>query len=189
MLENDSNSKTSPKRLTPARLERQVLAYVARYLSSTARLQQFIERLLKRWQNRGDLIEVSEADIENLIERCTARGYVDDQRFAEVRLARWYRAGNAKRLMHQKLRAEQLDEAVISAAFQAFYASHTDAPELLEYEAAMHYARKRSIGPYRNRNRAEWRERDLGKMARRGFSYDTAHRVIDHELNEDEVYN
>lgn len=189
MPENDSGSTTSRKIMTTARLERRVLAYVSRYLSSTVRLEQFITRLLRRWQEGGGVIEVSAEDIANLIAKCRTRGYVDDQHFAEVRLARWYRAGNAQRLMRQKLRAEQLDEAVISAAFAAFHASHSDTPELLEYEAAMQYARKRHIGPYRTNERAKWRERDLAKMGRRGFNFDVAQKVIDHRTTDDEVYN
>ena len=188
MPESDSSSRTSRKSMTAARLERRVLAYVARYLSSSTRLEQFIRRLLKRWEDGGGAVEVSEDDITHLIKKCSNRGYIDDQRFAEVRITRWYRGGQPQRLMRQKLRAEQLDEAVISAAFAAFHANHSDTPELLEYEAAMHYARKRSIGPYRRNERANWRERDLAKMGRRGFSFDVAQKVIDHQ-EDDEVYN
>ena len=187
MHESDSKSKTSRKSMTVARLERRVLSYVARYLSSSIRLEQFIRRLLRRWEDGGGAIEVCDEDIANIIEKCCKRGYIDDQRFAELRIARWYRGGQPQRLMWQKLRAEQLDESVISSAFAAFHASHSDTPELLEYEAAMHYARKRSIGPYRENDRAEWRERDMAKMGRRGFTFNIAQKVIDHKDDEDEV--
>ena len=56
-----------------------------------------------------------------------------------------------------------------------------------EIEAALRYARRRRLGPYRvDREIAtENRQRDLASLGRAGFSYDTARRVVDADDPED----
>ena len=52
----------------------------------------------------------------------------------------------------------------------------------LEERAALTYCRKRRIGPYRAADgREALREKDMAALARRGFSYGVACRVIDGE--------
>ncbi|HEY9537533.1 MAG TPA: hypothetical protein VIS03_08050, partial [Kiloniellaceae bacterium] len=53
----------------------------------------------------------------------------------------------------------------------------------VELRAALRYARRRRLGPFRLESgpddRAERRERDLAALGRRGFDYETARRIID----------
>jgi regulatory protein len=56
---------------------------------------------------------------------------------------------------------------------------HTD-PRQREWKAAIALARRRRLGPYRAaKDRQECRARDLAAMARAGFDYDVARKVID----------
>ncbi|MGH6947427.1 MAG: regulatory protein RecX, partial [Kiloniellales bacterium] len=49
-----------------------------------------------------------------------------------------------------------------------------------ELKAALAFARRRRLGPYRAEpDRAGRRERDLAALARQGFAYELARRVID----------
>ena len=169
--------------MTLARLERRVMGYVARYLTSTPRLEQFIARLLQRWRDNGGEVIVSSEDIATLVEKCVRCGYIDDQRFAELRIRRWYRAGQPQWVIRQKLRAEMLDEDIIAEALNAFMQEQPDNSENLDDEAAMHYVRKRLLGGYRIKNRLEQREKDIAKLRRRGFSYETARKAIDQDID------
>ena len=55
-----------------------------------------------------------------------------------------------------------------------------------ELVAAYNYARRRRLGPYRAEDsRDEYRERELAALARAGFGFDTARRVIDAPTVED----
>jgi regulatory protein len=46
--------------------------------------------------------------------------------------------------------------------------------------AALTFARRRRLGPYRSAaNRVEHRERDLAALGRQGFPYEVARRVIE----------
>ncbi|MHA1114431.1 MAG: regulatory protein RecX, partial [Alphaproteobacteria bacterium] len=52
--------------------------------------------------------------------------------------------------------------------------------EAADLAAAIAYARRRRLGPWRvAAARAERRERDLAALARAGFNYDLARRVVD----------
>ena len=58
---------------------------------------------------------------------------------------------------------------------------HQTQPDL-EMAAALAFARRRRLGPFRTTaSRAEHREKDLAKLARQGFAYETARRIIDRE--------
>jgi regulatory protein len=55
-----------------------------------------------------------------------------------------------------------------------------------DFTAAVNLARRRRLGPYRPlAARAEMREKDLAALARAGFSYDIARRVVDAATAED----
>ena len=78
---------------------------------------------------------------------------------------------------------EILTRAEDIAAALAVLRDQTADPDLA---AAIAYARRRRIGPYRTRgDREERRERDLAALARQGFGYDIARRVIDAHDPED----
>lgn len=177
-----SDFPSLPRRrvLDRASLERRVLSYVARFVSSKGRLTAYIDRLITRWQDNGGEVSATPKDVQTLINQCCKRGYVDDVRFAEVRIGRGYRSGNSRHNIVQKLRAEGLDEGTIKTAMNNFQTRHSDSdhPGTLDRAAAEQYARKRKLGPFRTKDRAEWLKRDMDKMGRRGFSYEDARAVI-----------
>ena len=49
----------------------------------------------------------------------------------------------------------------------------------VDFDAACNYARRRHLGPWRSKERAERRRRDLAALIRQGFSYELVVRVID----------
>src|SRR5258707_11653043 len=52
-------------------------------------------------------------------------------------------------------------------------------PRQREWKAATALARRRRLGPYRAKDRKDHRTRDLATMARAGFDYDLAKKIID----------
>jgi regulatory protein len=51
--------------------------------------------------------------------------------------------------------------------------------------AAWRYARRRRLGPYRTKERAEKRERDVAALCRAGFGFSLAAKVIDGSLEDE----
>ena len=52
-------------------------------------------------------------------------------------------------------------------------------PTEREWKAAVALARRRRLGPFRHKDRKEHRTKDLAAMARGGFDYQLARKVID----------
>jgi regulatory protein len=80
------------------------------------------------------------------------------------------------------LQQKGIGRSDIAAALAALEVEYGDS----ELVAAYNYARRRRLGPYRAQEaRDERRERDLAALARAGFGFDTARRVVDATSVED----
>ena len=171
--------------LTEGSVRRRVLGYLGRYSASRVRLEGFVSRLLERSRRRGVEVLVDDSYCAGLIAECVARGFVDDRAFAVGRLRRWYRGGRSLQAMEAGLRSEGLDADVIAGAFGDFYEELGDgSAELVEYATARQYAMKRGLGRWRGSGWRAYRDRDLGRLGRRGFSYEVACRVLGDDPSE-----
>jgi regulatory protein len=168
-------TRTPPRKVTPAYLQRAAMAYLERYSSSAENLRRVLRRKVdKRCRLRGeDPAQFREA-IDEVVEKSLRVGLLDDTRYAEARVATLRRRGGSARAIQAKLSAKGLDRSTIAAAL--------DAEEGDEETAARAFARRRKLGPYRPGERAPYRDKDLAALARAGFRFDVARQIIDDEL-------
>ena len=178
-----SNNKTAPRgrrkprKATPAYLERAALFYLDRYATSAENLRRVLRRKVQR---SARFHEVDQAACEAAIEELTARflrsGLLDDAGYAETRSRSLFRRGQSLRAIRQNLAQKGVGKEEAEAAIERLREENA-APDLT---AALAYARRRRLGPYRAEpERANRRERDLAALARRGFAPDIALAVID----------
>lgn len=171
-----------PRPLDPARLEELALAYVARFATTAGKLRTYLQRKLRERGWVGDEMEGGDEDappppdLEALIERFAAHGYVDDAGYARMRSADLLRRGYGARRVSQ-----QLMQAGIAEELRADVA-----PEEAERRAAaLALARKRRFGPFAVRAVLQGeeahkpREKQLAAMVRAGHDFDHARRVLD----------
>jgi regulatory protein len=131
----------------------------------------------KRCRLRGeDPAEFDDA-IDEVVEKSLRSGLVDDTRYAEARVATLRRRGGSARAIQAKLSAKGVDRTTIAEVLE------TDEGD--EEQAAHAFARRRRLGPYRPGGRAPSRDKDLAAMARAGFRFDVARRVIDGDGGEE----
>ncbi len=98
---------------------------------------------------------------------------MDDAAFAAAKVRSLRRRGGSARAIGAKLAAKGVDRETVGAVL----AGQEDGSE---DEAALAYAKRRRLGPFRqSSSRAAARERDLAAMARAGFALSLARRVID----------
>lgn len=171
----------SPRPLDPARLEELALAYVARFATTAGKLRTYLKRKLRErgWAGEGDPEADEDApppDLEALIERFVAHGYVDDAGYARMRSADLLRRGYGARRVSQ-----QLMQAGIAEDLRADVA-----PEEAERRAAaLALARKRRFGPFAagealtGEDAHKAREKQLAAMVRAGHDFEHARRVLD----------
>ncbi|GAB4536577.1 MAG: regulatory protein RecX [Roseibium sp.] len=157
---------------TQDRLTRSALHYLERYASSEANLRRVLERkVLKACLALGlDPAEFS-GIIDTVVETCRRNTLVDDRTYAETKAAGLRRRGGSRRKIEAQLAAKGVDRNTIAAVLANEDRSDDD--------AALIFARRRRLGPFRKTGRGERRDKDLAAMCRAGFSFETARRVID----------
>ncbi len=173
--------RRTPRKITPARLERIALAYLERYASSTENLRRVLMRRVKRSaDHHGTDPEDGAVMVDDVLRRYQEVGLLDDDAYARMRTTSLHRRGASKRLIRAQLASKGVKSAIIGKALEALDIEHANA----DLAAACRYARRRRLGPWRAQNRDDSRERDLAALARQGFSYDVARRVIESENRE-----
>jgi regulatory protein len=183
-------ARKPPRPVSLAWLQRAALHYLESYASSSENLRRVLRgKLDRRCRARGEEAAPFLPLVDEVVEKAVAGGYVDDTRYAQAKVASLRRRGGSRRAIAAKLQAKGLDREAIGEALDAIDAqseresmddpAEGDAGETAEGVAALAYARRRRLGPFRTREREERRGRDIAAMMRAGFGYGVAQGVID----------
>jgi regulatory protein len=176
--------RRGPAPISPEALEHAARRYLERYATSSAHLKRILFNRVRRAErlhgpDDGPLdVEAALAAIESIVARLVAAGALDDRAYAESLARSQLRKGASRRAIQARLAAKGLGPAERASALAGLAETHDD-PEIA---AAVAYARRRRLGPFRPPGqREERRERDLAALSRRGFAPGLALRVIDAE--------
>ena len=152
-------------------LERVARDYLERYATTEANLRRVLRRRIRK---EGGDIAALDAIADDVVARLVAIGAVDDGAFVAARVRTLLRRGKAPPAIRQALlakgaRREQIDPVLALVDDDA------------KLEAAARLVRRRRFGPYHDdpRVRRERRTKELQALARAGFRYDEAARVLD----------
>ncbi len=172
-----ASPRRAPPRATPRYLRNAALWYLARYASSAAHLRRLLLVKVERSvRAHGTDRSRGAAEVARLIEKFLDRGLLDDGRYAEGRARALFRRGGSARAIRAALARKGVAKDLIERGLAALRDEASE-PELA---AALVYARRRGLGPFRREEeRALRRARDLAALVRRGFAHDLARRVID----------
>jgi regulatory protein len=177
-MTDDVPARRPPKPVTEAYLQRVALAYLERFASSSENLRRILQRrVVRRCRLRDEDPAPFAPMIEAIVEKSRRSGLLNDRQYAENRTATLRRRGGSARAIGAKLAAKGIDRETIAQALEG-------EPED-EERAAHAFARRRRLGPYNRGDRKAARAKDLASLARAGFSYDVARRVIDSEPQDD----
>ncbi|NQV48395.1 MAG: RecX family transcriptional regulator [Rhodospirillaceae bacterium] len=176
-----------PRKVTRSSLENAALYYLERFATSVENMRRVLYRRVDKSARHHETDpEEGRALVDDLIRRYVASGLLDDRVYANAQAITMHRRGKSTRairawLMQKAASGEAIDQALENLAEDAVD------PDLA---AAIRHARRRRLGPYRTRQADEkTRDKELASLARAGFSYGIARRVIDakdiNELEED----
>ena len=168
-----------PRKVTRKSLEKSAFYYLRRYSSSSENLRRILFKRVKRSaQYHGTDVSVGQLWVDEFIEKFLANKLLDDIQYAETKCLSVHRNGGSKQTIRKKLREKGIAPDIIEQTYTLLDQYSVD-PELV---AAAITARRRRLGPYRSRgHRNNFREKDLASLARAGFNYSIASRVIDVE--------
>lgn len=104
-------------------------------------------------------------------------GAIDDGTYAEIKSQSASRNGKSRRAIAQTLARKGVDKELVTAALE----------EVDDLTAAVRFARKRGYGPFRRQD-ADPRQlsRELASLARQGFGFGLAQRIMEMDLAEAE---
>ena len=169
--------RRGPKKATPAYLKKAALFYLERYAAPAGHLRRLLlAKVARSARVHGTDPEDGAAAVEALIGRLIRTGLLDDAAYAAAHARSLRRRGASAYAVRGKLAAKGVAPELIEQALAALDAE-SDQPELA---AALAFARRRRLGPYRpEAARAAHRDRDLAALGRQGFALETARKVID----------
>ncbi len=172
----NSQDKKVPRKITESSLRNIALHYLQRYASSAENLKSVLKRRdLRSAQYHEIDIKETSAWIETLVNQLTKSGFVNDQTYAEGRIKALFRIGVSPKRIFQQLMQKGVNSDLIKQATAELYVEFTN-PNLI---AAKTLVKRRRLGPYRQPNkRKELQDRDLAAVARAGFDFQTARKVI-----------
>jgi len=165
------------RKITPQRLKNIALYYLKRFESSVANLRSVLQRRVNDYAYQNKEFDRGEAYqwIEDILADFQRYGYLNDSRYAEIKIKDYMSAGKSVRYIKGKMREKGIDEEILSALLED--------QEYDEFEAAIKLAKKKHIGPFRTDEEARFenRQKDMGTLVRAGFSYDVVRRVVGYE--------
>lgn len=165
------------RKITPQRLKNIALYYLKRFESSVANLRSVLQRRVNDYAYQNKEFDRGEAYqwIEDILADFQRYGYLNDSRYAEIKIKDYMSAGKSVRYIKGKMREKGIDEEILSALLED--------QEYDEFEAALKLAKKKHIGPFRTDEEARFenRQKDMGMLVRAGFSYDVVQRVVGYE--------
>jgi len=172
-----STSAPRPAIASEAALQALALRYVARFPCSSHKLRTHLGKKLEpSIAQELVTLAVSRRWVDGVIASLTRMRALDDLGFAQARAVTLHRRGRAARLIERDLRRAGLPEPAIEHARRSL-AELSAEPDL---SAAIALARKKRIGPFARAPLDEaMRRRQLALLARAGFSFTIARRIVD----------
>ncbi|MBL8710289.1 MAG: RecX family transcriptional regulator [Rhodospirillaceae bacterium] len=173
-----------PTRVTSGDLETIALDYLARFATSQKRVADMLTRRIRRSAHfHGDDPEPMLAAVPGVIQSLVAKKLLDDAAFAGMKATSLTRRGGSRRQVSAKLAQFGVDSATREGAIAALNEEFGET----DLAAAITYAKRRRLGPYRARHiagaeRQAQERRDLAAMARAGFSFALARRVLQSDI-------
>lgn len=173
----------APRKATPQSLENAALFYLQRFASSAENLRRVLMRRVERSVRIHDTDrDEGRAAVDALVDRFQASGLLDDRAYAESRAMTLHRRGVPAR----GIRARLMEKGVAPDHIEVALAGLAGTGDNTDFAAAVNLARRRRLGVYRPLPaREDMREKDLAALARAGFSYDIARRILEADTPED----
>ncbi len=170
--------KKKLKKITKQRLKNIALYYLKRFESSVENLRQVLKRRTNDYAYSNPDFNKNEAYawIEELLADFERLNYINDNRYAELKIKSYLNAGKPARYIKIKLKQKGIKDNIVEEILEN---QSVDALKM-----ALMLAKKKKIGPYRkdNESREANRQKDLTMLIRAGFDYEVAREVINQDI-------
>lgn len=174
--ENNSTYKRKPqKKITPQRLKNIGLYYLKRFESSVENLRMVLKRRVDAYAKENPQWNKAEGYqwVEDVLADFERLHYLDDSRYAEIKVRSYLNSGKPARYIENKLRQKGISAAQINDILAE--------QEYNPLEMAKALAKRKKIGPFRpQEQQKEFRQKDMAALVRAGFDYDVVCQVLEY---------
>jgi len=171
--------KRGPAKVNAKKLENAALHYLQRFSTSSENLRRVLMRRVYRSAHHHDTdVDEGAEWVDAVVAKMQRQGFVNDRLFAEGRVRSLLARGTPLRGIRMQLREKGVAPEIVDEVLALVRDDDGD----VDFAAAVALARRRRLGPFSTRaDRHERREKDMAALARAGFGYDIALKVIDAE--------
>lgn len=172
--------KKTPKKISDRYLYNSGLAYLQRFPASTSHFRSIMMRKIDkscRFHADQDKEECAKM-LDALIPKFQELGLLDDAAYLKGMVVSLRRRGLSSSIIRLRLQQKGYKSDEINEELNKHDAEEYESSENGDINAALIFARKKRLGPFDTENR-KTPEKSLAAMARAGYSYDIAKRVLE----------
>tara|TARA_X000001036_G_scaffold175460_1_gene166053 strand:- start:5338 stop:5898 length:561 start_codon:yes stop_codon:yes gene_type:complete len=155
--------------------------YLEKYNPSKQQLKIFLlKKYLTKIKGNKSKKEVSEI-IDKIIINLESNSFINDEVYSDTKARMFLRRGYSLNKINQSLRHKGIDSKFIKKSIDKIKENKIEP----DFVSALKLCKRRRIGPLRpESNRELFYKKDMGILARGGFSFDLSKRVLNLEANE-----
>lgn len=178
-LDEKSLKPKKLRKITKQRLQNIALYYLQRFETSVENLRTVLWRRVRDYAFYVPEFNVAEAEewIEDILADFQKRHYVDDKRFAELKIRDYLALGKSENYIRLKMAQKGVTDELVNQILSE--------QEFDPFQNALKLAKKKRIGPFRPaEERADFWQKDVAVLARAGFDYDVAKKVMEFSVED-----
>ena len=155
-------------------------SYIEKYSPSKQQTKTYLlKKYLKKFQGSRQKKEVTEI-INNIVSNLEKSHFLNDSLYSDSKARMLFRRGYSLNKIGHSLRSKGIEQKNIKSSLEKIRNEKSDP----DFVSAMKICKKRRIGPMRpEANRELFYKKDIGILARSGFSYEVSKKIL---FNSDE---
>ena len=151
-------------------------SYLEKYSPSKQQLRIYLfKKLIKTKQNISSKKEIFNL-IDSIITTLVDNKFISDKHYSDIKSKTFLKRGYSLNKIRYSLIKKGIDEKYIKASISKIKEKESDP----DFFSAIKLCKRRRIGPIREEsNRSLFYKKDIGILARSGFSYELSKKILD----------
>ncbi len=177
---NPTSNKSDFEDLT-TNLKDLAFSYLEKYSPSKQQLKVYLlKKYLTKIKGSKSKKEVTSI-IEEIVSHLEKNKFLNDEMYSDSKARMFLRRGYSLNKINQSLRNKGIDIKYVKRSIDKIKENEIEP----DFVSALKLCKRRRIGPVRpESNRELFYKKDMGILARGGFSFDLSKRVLDLDINE-----
>ena len=181
---NPTSNKSDFEDLT-TNLKDLAYSYLEKYSPSKQQLKVYLlKKYLTKIKGTKSKKEVT-AIIDEIVSNLEKNKLLNDEMYSDSKARMFLRRGYSLNKINQSLRSKGIDDKYVKQSIEKIKEDQIEP----DFVSALKLCKRRRIGPLRpDGNRELFYKKDMGVLARSGFSYDLAKEVLALDLRQLKIY-